>query len=610
MTTRRRPTVLTAIAAAAALIGGLTASGATVAAAGTAATKPLPKLFVLAGSADYLAYAEYHSGGASAYADGTLHVLQAGGVVRSLGAIINPAAPGSASGEHYSLVGNMLTAYSAADPTEVQWWNLATKLPGAFAPLPTGATWAGSSPDGWAIVEPDGLSTEDVSTSGVQTPYGEPIPVEADGGGSISAVSGPDGLVSVGRVSGQVAYQPWSAPTSVVPLNGGQPPGTLSLACDSVSTAIVTCVDTTPAGDETAKLAVPLDGSAEVLTYDACVGSDVADGRTLVYVCGTNPARSHFAKDVDDLRSEVPVTTRVGVSAFGSYVTTRPGRHTIISLHSASSKAVSLVDVTPKPPATAAQIDATALRAAADDVEAEALNGGALTTSAPYQEPAKVLFVSAVALIARARAHDPSLAPHDTTGLMGPVPTHLKHRSAGAPRHFHITRTRTLHGFSHSVPDGGSAGFGLHRLHGGAHPAKPQPADGVYVDPKLPTIPHPTIGTVALRTTLGRLGQPYVWAAAGPTTFDCSGLMQWAYAHAGIRLTHFSGDQYNEGRLIPGRDILPGDLILFDHRVHGREVIHHVGMYLGSGWMVNAPYTGQYVSVTQVPSGVAGIVRP
>src|SRR6202042_780714 len=104
----------------------------------------------------------------------------------------------------------------------------------------------------------------------------------------------------------------------------------------------------------------------------------------------------------------------------------------------------------------------------------------------------------------------------------------------------------------------------------------------------------------ALREALSKLGQPYVWAAGGPNTFDCSGLMQWAYAHAGRWLTHFSGDQWNEGRLIPPRDILPGDLILFEYR-HS-TTIHHVGMYLGAGWMVNAPFTGQYVDVVQVPS--------
>ena len=109
---------------------------------------------------------------------------------------------------------------------------------------------------------------------------------------------------------------------------------------------------------------------------------------------------------------------------------------------------------------------------------------------------------------------------------------------------------------------------------------------------------------VAVRSALKELGQPYVWAAAGPTTFDCSGLVQWAYAHAGLSLAAFTGYEWNEGRMIPGRDILPGDLILFG------DPTFHVGMYLGAGWMVNAPYTSQYVNVVPVPGRVAGVIRP
>jgi cell wall-associated NlpC family hydrolase len=81
-------------------------------------------------------------------------------------------------------------------------------------------------------------------------------------------------------------------------------------------------------------------------------------------------------------------------------------------------------------------------------------------------------------------------------------------------------------------------------------------------------------------------------------------LVQWAYAHAGLELAHHAAYQWNEGRLIPGKDILPGDLIMF-----GRPIVH-VGMYVGAGWMVNAPYTGQYVNLMAVPNHVAGVVRP
>jgi cell wall-associated NlpC family hydrolase len=109
---------------------------------------------------------------------------------------------------------------------------------------------------------------------------------------------------------------------------------------------------------------------------------------------------------------------------------------------------------------------------------------------------------------------------------------------------------------------------------------------------------------VAIRAALSRLGQPYVWAAAGPGTFDCSGLVRWAYGQAGLSLVHYTGTQWDQGRLVAPRDVLPGDLILF------YRALSHVGIYLGAGWMLNAPYTGQYVSVMPVHGEVAGIVRP
>jgi cell wall-associated NlpC family hydrolase len=215
-----------------------------------------------------------------------------------------------------------------------------------------------------------------------------------------------------------------------------------------------------------------------------------------------------------------------------------------------------------------------------------------------------VLLLSDVALIAKARAVDHRLAPVDTRAVMGPVPFHLAHQERHRPSHFAITATHTLQRFTHSVGVGGSAGVGDETRFRGVTPARFRKPDGVYVDPRLPSLHRPTVGEVALRAALRELGQPYVWGGAGPATFDCSGLVMRSYARAGLRLTHFSGDQWNEGRLIPARDALPGDLILFGHP------IFHVAIYLGAGWMLNAPFTGHYVDVLPVWKGVAGVVRP
>jgi peptidoglycan DL-endopeptidase CwlO len=118
---------------------------------------------------------------------------------------------------------------------------------------------------------------------------------------------------------------------------------------------------------------------------------------------------------------------------------------------------------------------------------------------------------------------------------------------------------------------------------------------------------HPSgdsVGVQALRWALTRLGDPYVWGAAGPNEFDCSGLVMWAYAHVGISLMHFTGDQWNEGEHISRSELEPGDLVFF------YPDIGHVGLYVGNGLMVDAPTFGQPVQVQPVFwSAYVGAVR-
>jgi cell wall-associated NlpC family hydrolase len=573
-----------------------------------AVSNPHGKLLVLAGSGQYLAYADYQvtPAGDPDYAHGVLHVVQPNGVEAALGATPGAAAPDGPTGYRYSLVGPILTASATSDPSEVSWWDLTTATAGT-ATLPDGATWQGSSPDGWIIVDADHTTVADESTAGTVTSYGQPLPAEAQADGAIHATTGPYGVVSY-AADGLLAYQTWAAPLTVVPLNGGAATATVGLTCGSMSTTTVGCSDDGADGQSPDNLAVPLDGGL-LARYDGCGTGNVAVGNRLVEVCGTS-ARPRFAASGRLTWSGVPVLANPGVSAFGNFVTEGPEQQQIISLATAASAATVVVTIAVTPPATLARLDAANLRLAAAAVEAEALNSGALTSPTTTTLPAQILLASADALIKAATAADSSLRPRSTTAVMGVVPYNLSHRPARHPRHAHITTTRSLDRFTHALADRGAVGFGVHRLHGGAHPATFQKADGVFVDPHLPAPVRPTISMVALRAALSKLGQPYVWAAAGPATFDCSGLTQWAYAHAGVPLAHFTGDQWNEGANIAPRDILPGDLILFESPIGGREVIHHVSLYLGAGWMLNAPYTGQYVDVVPVPSGVAGVIRP
>ena len=113
-----------------------------------------------------------------------------------------------------------------------------------------------------------------------------------------------------------------------------------------------------------------------------------------------------------------------------------------------------------------------------------------------------------------------------------------------------------------------------------------------------------SIGVQALRAALTRVGDPYVWGAAGPSAFDCSGLVVWAYAQIGISLQHFTGDLWNEGEHISRSQLQPGDLVFFF------ADLGHVGIYIGNGMMIDAPTFGQPVQVQGVFWGAyAGAVR-
>jgi cell wall-associated NlpC family hydrolase len=115
---------------------------------------------------------------------------------------------------------------------------------------------------------------------------------------------------------------------------------------------------------------------------------------------------------------------------------------------------------------------------------------------------------------------------------------------------------------------------------------------GSYPDIVLPEATN--VGTTALRYALEQRGKPYVWGAAGPDSFDCSGLVMWAFAQEGIQLPHYTGDQWNSGMHVSRDDLEPGDLVFFF------PDISHVGIYLGNGLMVDAPSTGQNVQVQAV----------
>ncbi|MGW0782575.1 NlpC/P60 family protein [Streptomyces sp. NPDC002913] len=108
----------------------------------------------------------------------------------------------------------------------------------------------------------------------------------------------------------------------------------------------------------------------------------------------------------------------------------------------------------------------------------------------------------------------------------------------------------------------------------------------------------------ALMAARQALGRPYVWGANGPDGFDCSGLMQWAYARAGVGLPRTSQAQRYAGRMVPLSQARPGDLVAY------RADASHIGMYAGGGQVIHAPYPGapvRYDPVGMMP--VSSVTR-
>ena len=115
----------------------------------------------------------------------------------------------------------------------------------------------------------------------------------------------------------------------------------------------------------------------------------------------------------------------------------------------------------------------------------------------------------------------------------------------------------------------------------------------------------------AIDAALSKLGSPYVWGDEGPDTFDCSGLVLWSYAQAGLSLPRLASDQYFASTPVSVDAMAPGDLLVYAYDINDDQTIHHITMYIGNGQMVHAPRTGDVVKVVPVYyDGLYGVARP
>jgi hypothetical protein len=128
-----------------------------------------------------------------------------------------------------------------------------------------------------------------------------------------------------------------------------------------------------------------------------------------------------------------------------------------------------------------------------------------------------------------------------------------------------------------------------------------------------PHIPLNTLGGQAVAIAYRYLGVPYVWGGETPNGFDCSGLTMYVYAQLGIKLGHYTGFQYYQGRRVPRDQLQPGDLVFFHASSSG--VPGHEGMYIGNGSFIHAPHTGDVVKISSLFEAAyalsyVGAVRP
>ncbi len=114
-------------------------------------------------------------------------------------------------------------------------------------------------------------------------------------------------------------------------------------------------------------------------------------------------------------------------------------------------------------------------------------------------------------------------------------------------------------------------------------------------------------GAIAAKVACQQIGKPYVWAAAGPKTFDCSGLTLYAWAAAGVTLRHYTVWQWDDAKPVTRDQLQPGDLVFYF------KDLHHMSIYVGGNLVVHAPATGDVVRMTTLDNPylpIAGFRRP
>jgi peptidoglycan DL-endopeptidase CwlO len=197
-----------------------------------------------------------------------------------------------------------------------------------------------------------------------------------------------------------------------------------------------------------------------------------------------------------------------------------------------------------------------------------------------------------------------------TLGIGGvdAVVSHNVARSLGAPGNNAIVisiRGTDVNGVAAALAKLIPAGAGVQQLvtvvHAGQAGAGPATAASAS-SPQL---------NAMLAAAMSRQGKPYVWGGNGPNVFDCSGLVKWSFAQAGIVMPRVAADQALAGPAVPVSQLQPGDLLFYHTDATAPNYISHVAIYIGKGWMIQAPEPGKNVEVVpaRLGSEFAGAIR-
>jgi cell wall-associated NlpC family hydrolase len=142
---------------------------------------------------------------------------------------------------------------------------------------------------------------------------------------------------------------------------------------------------------------------------------------------------------------------------------------------------------------------------------------------------------------------------------------------------------------------------GLGPINGGGAPA-PSIVRGPLPAPPPPGAPVP--GVIGIAETW--LGTPYVFGGCSRSGVDCSCFVELAFAAIGVSLPRTAQEQWDATARVDQAELQPGDLVFFAHTYRSVDAITHVGIYLGGGMQINAPDTGQVVSIQPVFTGFWG----